>query len=184
MRHHGWLTWARIAIDHEADALNRRVTAQTGTYNLLAEFEASLVAVTAVALSLDALYGVAGDLGIRPPSGNRGTRARRVAESLKRGTRATKSASKWYISVDSIFKLRDDAVHFGEYEATPEWHPVLQSNVSPEIRKWRLEVAKDAIDFLFEVLDAWAQHPSRMTKAWAVNFTPSIEDIRSKRRHP
>lgn len=183
MRHHGWATWARIAIAHENEAKANQVKSADETDNILREFEPSLVAATAVAFALDALSGVAEGLGIRLQQGRRrANRGRKVAETLKRGTTATKSSSMWPHRMQQLFQLRREAVHFGEEDSSPEWHPVLQSNVGPEIRKWRYEVAAEAVDLLFEVLDSWAKHPAPVNKEWAERFAPSVEALHQSRQ--
>jgi hypothetical protein len=56
MKHHAWITWAEIAIDHEAEA--RRARFQKPAE----EFRSGLVAITTAVFALDAFYGVAEQL--------------------------------------------------------------------------------------------------------------------------
>ena len=179
MRHHGWMTWTRIAIEHEAQARKARRTRSTDPNK---EFEASVVAITAVAFALDALFAVAKAAGIPDQAGTgRGNRGRKVAEVLKRGTSDTRLASTWTRRMDALFAARRKVVHFGEENKSAVWDSVLQSYVAPEIWEWRLEVAQEAVNLLFEVLDGWQQHPRRATMDWAQNMTKSIVDLRSMR---
>jgi hypothetical protein len=176
IRHHGWYTWAEIAIEQETVARAARAT------NPVDEFRPSLVAMTAAAFSLDALYGV-GQLLIPPPGGDlpkrrasrRPPRGAQVAELLKRGVSPGKLALEWPARITALYEARDDAVHFGEEDAEPVFHPALNSHVAPEIMEWRFEAAEEAVDLLLEVVTNWAHHPSRHTKTWADGARDAVD---------
>ncbi len=176
IRHHGWYTWAEIAIEQEAVARRARAT------NPVNEFRPSLMAMTAAAFALDALYGVGQQL-IPPPGGTspknrpsrRPPRGPQVAELLKRGVSPGKLARSCPERITALYDTRDDAVHFGEEDAEPVFHPALSSHVAPEIFEWRFEAAEEAVDLLLEVLTKWAHNPSRHTKTWAGGAREAVD---------
>jgi hypothetical protein len=178
LRHHAWVTWAEIAIRHEAFAKEARAGGD------VYEFRPGLVALTSAAFSLDALYGVAKHLV--PDPGAKRDRGARVAERLKRGVSPGKLATTWPKRIRHLFDERDAAVHFGEETASPVWHPTLNSNVDPHVLRWGADSATEAIDLLLDVLGAWADHPSKLTREWSA-FKPSVralEELRESYRGP
>jgi hypothetical protein len=173
-RHHAWVTWAEIAIQNEA--LAKEARARKDAY----EFRPGLVAITSAAFALDALYGVATRL--IPDPGTRGDRGARVVERLKRGVSPGKLAAHWPTLIRHLFDERDEAVHFEEVTMSPMWHPTLESHVDWNVLRWRVEAAEAAVDLLLDVLEAWADHPSKHTAEWSEAFKPSVralEDLRA-----
>jgi hypothetical protein len=69
MRHHAWVTWADIAIRHEAFAKEARAGGD------VYEYRPGLVTLTSAAFSLDALYDAVKELVPDDP-GIRGARSR------------------------------------------------------------------------------------------------------------
>lgn len=179
---HGWSVWGQIAIDHEHAARDAREK------DLTTEHLSGLVAIAAAAFALDALYGVARRL-IHVPEIDDGEspdfadeehgrrRARHVADRLRRGVSPGRLAESWHGRVRELYRTRDQAVHFGEKDTEPVWHPGLQSNTSAESVAWRLEVAEAAVDLMLEVFTAWAKHPSPEVRKWAEMFTPSVVSL-------
>jgi hypothetical protein len=98
MRHHAWITWAEIAIDHEDEARRTRVLKPAE------EYRPGLVAITATAFALDAFYGVAREL--IPDPGVKGARGVVVAERLKRGVAGGPKAHTWPQRIEALFKTR------------------------------------------------------------------------------
>jgi hypothetical protein len=189
IRQHGWIVWAQIAIDHEKDARRARETGET------TEHLPGLVAIAAAAFALDALYGAAKDLipipeadGVHEPddcdeldNNRKRKRARRVAECLRRGVSPGKLGESWPKRIRELYSTRDAAVHFGEKDSDPVWHPGWQSNTSPEAVAWRLEEAESAVDLMLEVFEGWARHPSAPIREWAERFRPSVDDLLNRR---
>jgi hypothetical protein len=188
--HNAWYTWADVAIRHERLA---RLARNRGD---LYDFRPGLVALTAAAFALDALYEVAKDLvplslptrvgrewprrwknAVRElrgkPRERRGDHGRRVGERLKQGVSARKHAagkltSKWPRRIGRLFDERDLAVHFKE--GPPQRlvpHPTVATHVDPMNVRWGADAATSAVDLVLEVLDAWATHPKDLVGGWA-----------------
>jgi hypothetical protein len=108
---------------------------------------ASLIAVSASAHCLDALYGSVD--AVAPPP-------RAVAEAWSAAR--TKSAQSWPTEFRWLFDLRDAAVHFAEADKAPVPHAVAPTNVSPENVTYSLESAKRAVDLALDC-NACGIHP-------------------------
>ncbi len=144
-------TWIELALRHLADANEKRIArtaAWTGTNEeikaatLEREFEASMQAIMAVAISIDAFYALILPQVQLPPSLVERWRTKRTArysqltEVIRRafglkpnGTAALRQNLK------EIFRLRDLAVHpSGKIEA-PIFHPEIEVGV-----EWRFAV--------------------------------------------
>jgi hypothetical protein len=173
MTHHAWVTWAEIAIRHEAFAREARAVGD------VYEYRPGLVALTSAAFSLDALYGVARQLV--PDPGTRGDRGAMVAERLKRGVSPGKLAATWPKRIHHLFDERDAAVHFGEATVSPVWHPDLNSNVDPHVLRWGADTGTEAVDLLLDVLTTWADHPSKLTTQWSEACKPSVRALEELR---
>jgi len=144
-------TWVELALRHLADANEKRIertTAWTGgneeikASTLEREFEASMQAIMAAAISIDAFYSLIQPQVQLPPSiverwrTKRTARYSQVTEVIRRafglkpkGTAALRQNLK------EIFRLRDLAVHpSGKIEA-PILHPEIEVGV-----EWRFAV--------------------------------------------
>ena len=174
MKHHAWITWAEIAIDHEAEARRVRFLKPAE------EFRPGLVAITAAAFALDAFYGVAEQLV--PDPGTESPRGAVVAERLKQGVAGGPKAYTWPLRIKALFKTRREAVHFGEAAAPPVMHDALNSHVSPEVFSWRLEAAQDAVDLVLEVFETWVENPSKLTKDWAAAYGHAVAGLVRRRQ--
>jgi hypothetical protein len=171
--HHAWVTWAELAIQHEAFA--RDAHEAKDVY----EFRPGLVALTSAAFALDALYGVAKHL--IPDPGTKGHRGAIVAERLKRGVTPGKLAAKWPQRIRDLFDERHAAVHFGEEVSDLEWHSGLSSNVDPHVLRWGADAAMQSVDLLPEVFAAWADHPSKLIREWSTSYKPSVRALEELR---
>lgn len=183
IRQHGWIVWGQIAIDHEREA--REARRRDPAYEHLP----GLVAIAGAAFALDALYGVA--RGLIPveevdraedggdEAGRK--RARHVAERLRRGVSPGRLAQTWPARIRELYKTRDEAMHYGERDASPVWHPALQSNIAPQAFEYRLEAAETAIDLMLEVFEGWGRRPSAPIREWAERFRPSVDDLVNRR---
>ena len=137
MKHHAWITWAEIAIDHEDDARRTRLLKPAE------EFRPGLVAITAAAFALDAFYGVA-EQHVPDPA-TRSPRGAVVAERLKRGVAGGPKAYTWPQRIKALFKTRREAVHFGEAAAPPIMHDALSSHVCLEVFSRRFPPAIESM---------------------------------------
>ena len=172
--HHTWDTWTDLAIRHERHALRAHESRD------IYEYRPGLIAITSSAFALDALYGVAKDL--IPDPGAKGSLGAKIGERVKRGVSPGKLAQSWPDRIGDLFRLRREAVHFNEETVAPVWHEAYQTNVDPFVIRWGADAATSAVDLALEVLDGWARHPSRYTKAWAARHAPGVRafhDLRS-----
>jgi hypothetical protein len=166
--HHAWYTWAEIAIRHECLAKRAR---EAGDVH---EYRPGLVAITSAAFALDALAGVAAELGFEQRSGRRGGT---IAERLKRGVDPGKLSAEWPRRILNLLEERNAAVHFEEQPAEPVWHPSLETKVDPFVARWGSDGATAAVDLLLEVLAGWADHPSSEVQSWATAMADSVRAL-------
>jgi hypothetical protein len=119
-----WLNWTAIAIEHEHEAHeSRQAEVESGGDQpafgdaLLRETKASLIAVSATAHALDALYGA-----VKPSipiaraltdtwKANELPREKWILETLKHGFNVGPYTAHWAIELVWLFDLRDAAVH-------------------------------------------------------------------------
>jgi hypothetical protein len=172
LRQHGWLVWARIAIDHEAEVGRLRLA------DPIIEYQPGLVAIAAAAFSLDALYAAVGELIPQgPPPGDDAARKKHVADRLRRGVSPRSLSESWPSRIGDLYDTRDKAVHYKEADVEPVWHEVLQSNVSPDVVGWGLEAAESAVDLMLEILTSWAGRPSPQARSWAEAYGHAVADL-------
>jgi hypothetical protein len=157
MKSNFWSNWSYIAVDHtrtarrERDALLRDWTGEEkDATRMLAETNAALVAVAAVAFAVEAFHAdVAPILGRSADT--------RVARGKQRGyvidtfRHVIPSANRWQKELNWLFDLRDDEVHFiGEF-AESQPHPALPMNVAKEHIRFSVESAERAVALLVRV---------------------------------
>ena len=121
---HLWMHWPHIAFDQEKIAARaREELLALGPSDpdfgraLERETHASMIAVSAAAHAIDALYGEVAPL-IPLPDGmadrwkaNRTARPSRILETLQVGCRLGKRTSEWPPAFRELYTLRDAAVH-------------------------------------------------------------------------
>lgn len=179
IRHHAWATWATIAIEHERIAWETRTTAPAD------ELRPALVAITAAAFALDALYGSSVErFGVPTPevSCDESARWRRVAEAMRRGVSPASVAESWRDRIQELFDQRDDAVHFDEVDRPPVWHEPLHSKAAAEHGYWSLERATIAVDLVLDVLISWRDSPSKAAREWSEAYGDLVPSIVEQRR--
>jgi hypothetical protein len=183
---HMWIWWAEIAIDHEAEARSARESAAAGRplgLALSAETRAAMVAMSASAHALDAVYGA---VKARLPAAREGdTRWSNVLEMLKRGfeIRGDAGGGRWAREFEWLFDVRDAAVHFKESQNPTEPHP-LGTRTGRENVTYSLEPAERAVLLMFEVLDVCTSSPrdSHPTIVeWATAMHPVIDQLKTRR---
>lgn len=173
-----WPRWTEIAFDHELDASDARARAEHGN-----ELRASLIAVSASAHALDALYGIikaqlktAGAVVPRPDS-----RHSAVREALKLGFRFRGNPSRLDIEFEWLFDLRDSAVHYEENPGEPQPHP-SGGRTGAAGAGFRLEDARRAVDLVVEILGICASAPKPPLQPWTSQYEASIKTILAERR--
>jgi hypothetical protein len=181
IKHHAWISWLQVAIEHEPFAWKARLEWKSGQQDVPMdrEFKPALIATTAVSFALDALYEAMKPL-ISPPI-QAASRWAFIAETLKRATVDGRTSSKWPSQIKSLFADRDHAVHFGETFQAPVPHP-RGTNVSPELITWSPESASQAVDLGLQVVDTLVRQPRPAIKQWAEDFRQAVEDLLEQRR--
>ena len=149
-----WSNWSYICVDHAKVARRERdalVAGWAGTSHdaerMLAEMNASLVAVAAAAFALEAFHAdIAPSLGREADA--------RVGRGKARGyilatfREAMPAAGRWQRDIEWLFKARDAEVHFvGEFAPLVR-HPAIPTNVALETVTFSVEAAERAVDLL------------------------------------
>jgi hypothetical protein len=194
INNHLWATWMKTAIEqaHRARQTRGRLTSypwpqeQSPSADWIAmleqEFQASLLAVTASALALDALYGAAISKQLRGTWEDTG-RAGRIHESLKRTFETGPVNTHWATEFKWLFARRDAAVHSEEEPQPSARHP-LGMNLSPEYVQYSVEPAERAVTFALSVLRRCVDFPRRGNQeaaAWALRARPKVEELEQMR---
>jgi hypothetical protein len=126
-----WGQWGEIALDREhhartagAQALAEHRNGRKAAPALALEFLASLVAVSAAAHALDAIYGqmVTEDIKAAGPKDD-SPREGHIRECLKQRFSTGKKDKPWVAEFEWLFKLRDAAVHAKSEQLPPVPHP-------------------------------------------------------------
>jgi len=178
---HLWIKWLEIAYEHQQEALQARErslqTAETGAEFSAAlgdEMRASMVAITAAANAVDALYGEIKPLVPVPEEvraawkANRAPRHARIRETLKEGCALGRLNAEWSSRFKHLYRLRDPVVHHEIRSLPTVRHPNGRTNVSQEMADYSSENATAAVDLAFEVVLTTIRHPrSPDLTAWA-----------------
>jgi hypothetical protein len=135
VNNHLWSAWMKTAIEQAQRARQARgrfasypwSPEQSPTAEWIAmleqEFQASLVAVTASALALDALYGAAISEQLRGSGSKRPRRAGKIYESLKHAFDTGPVNEHWADEFKWLFARRDASVHPEEKPQPSDRHP-------------------------------------------------------------
>jgi hypothetical protein len=193
------LHWATIAVRHEALArrerweLERRRDITGGRIDPTKEMHAALIAISAVAHTLDALYGEIRNLALppalratwaKPRSGP--PRQEKIVQALKHGFAIGKQAEHWAEELDWLDGLRDAAVHPKiEFREAKE-HPVA-GPTAPAYAEYSLESAGRAVDLMLDVFAMCGTAPKPGLEQWAEevdkNIAPMLEAQRVSSRY-
>ena len=154
-----WYNWARIAVEHEREAvaareeLKRVWTLPHASRDILTEMHPSMVAIVACALAFDALHA-----DVAPIVGRdhdpRGKGQRQWVYMLDTFKVAIPAAAKWHAELSWLIEQRDNAVHFQASTEEPVPHPELPTSVSPQNVEFSRETATRAVDLLFRIFGA------------------------------
>jgi hypothetical protein len=191
INNHLWSTWMKTAIEQAQRA--RQARGELASYpwspeqspsaewiaTLEREFQASLVAVTASALALDALYGAAISEQLRGSQLKRPRRAGKIHESLKLAFDTGPVNKRWADEFTWLFAQRDAGVHPEEKPQPSDRHP-LGMNLSPEYVLYSVEPAERAVAFALSVLRRCVDFPRTGNKeaaAWALRARPKVEEL-------
>jgi hypothetical protein len=178
--------WADAAVEHERRAREGREQvlrdhAAADTPRMTAELHAAMVAVSACAHSLDALYAELAEL-VGPETFADWEKIRRpgrwaeVAGII--GLAFDVDVADWRPRLRSLFKLRNDAVHPKVRFESPQKHPALPVNVASEYLLFSVESATESVDLLLEILATCADAPrTELTEAWARDAVAPIKRL-------
>jgi hypothetical protein len=183
-----WYSWMKVAIEHMQTARAARTAAaapgipgnEFSTW-MSREFQASLVAVSASAHALDALYGsTVIPQAVRDMWKGKGTKRQgKIREALKQVFDTGQVNAKWVADFDWLFDLRDAALHAEEKPQPPVPHP-LGTNTAPENVDYSIESAERAVDLAVSVLKWCADHPRpKLTDAvaWAGANRAPVQEL-------
>lgn len=192
-----WISWSRIAIKQEAAARSARQRAkwlnQEGKYcgdELNEELEAVLVAITASANALEAVYG---GLLTRAPSLVPPDNTRPDWQKILLALEACfeldpQKLQTWGSRFERLFAIKRNAVvHFKEPSWALKVHP-LGLRTSPEHCEYTLEEAELSVGLILDVLTTCGSSSVRTTnvKAYRTEFHVNSErltDFRHYLRH-
>jgi hypothetical protein len=186
MQPHLWVWWAEIAIDQERLAREARSEALAITPAgdgfgdaLIRETRGSLIAVSASAHALDALYGVVKSLVVPVKASNR---RGKLLETFKAAfyVQGPAGGGGWAREFKWLFKRRDAAVHHNEENRGSVPHPT-GTNTSWANVAYSLESAERAVDLLLEVLETAFQLPRPPLAEWASDHQHVLEMLRERR---
>jgi hypothetical protein len=164
-----WILWSNVAVRHEGEAFKARqraveINKRRGHIGdeLNREFESVLVAVTACANALEALYG--GLLATAPTLARPEHEQpdwRKVWRTLDACFDLGPGRATWPNRFEDLFKAkRNTIVHFKEPLRPLAPHP-LGITTSAEYGEYSLEEAEKSVDLLLEVLTTCANSRGR-----------------------
>jgi hypothetical protein len=190
MRTHLWISWARIALKHEAMAhAARQEMQQPGVDQsrlLEREADAGLVGICAAAFALEALYRELDEAGMVPAATlaawktNRLSDDKQILELLKLAVDPKGLVNSWKRELAWLFGVRGSSVHYrGSFEA-PQPHP-LGTNVAPSQIAYSAEHATRAVDLLLGILKRCRDKPKPATRTWSQSMRGAIEDLIGRR---
>jgi hypothetical protein len=188
-----WDQWGEIAVEREgtartarADLVAQHRRGQEPAPAMLTELLASMVAISAAAHALDALYGqlVTPEIKAAGP-GDDQRREAHIRECLKRRFDTGKRDREWVSRFKRLFDLRDAAVH-AKVELLPAVpHPSGVSNAGQVNADYSAEEAVKAVDLMLDVLNTCVQNPKPSEaegKKWAADHGPAVQTLTTKLR--
>jgi hypothetical protein len=177
IRTHLWVSWARVAITHEAVALAARKPAQQPGANLSLvlerEGDAGLVGICAAAFALEALSRELEELGLLPAATvaawgtmGRPDAAAATLEVLKVSVDPKGMVNLWKQELSWLFQIRGASVHYQGSFQPPQPHP-LGTNVAPSQITYSAENTTRAVDLLLGILEQCRDRPKPGARQWS-----------------
>jgi len=192
MRTHLWLSWNRIAIDHELLAKAAREELELAAAEnrdglmLQREADAALVAICAAAFALEALTRELDDLITLPSDVQAAWQdtpppaARKVLELLKLAVDPRGLVELWTRELGWLFAVRGAAVHYEGLNEPTQPHPV-GINVSVAQVTYSPENATRAVDLLLGVLERCRDRPKPAVHGWSQSIRHAFDELISRR---
>ena len=157
LRSNLWSNWSYIAVDHARTARAEREALVESwrrepkdTSRMVAETNASMVAIGAVAFAIEAFHADVAPL-VGRSADTRVAKGRQRDYLLDTFRRNLDPANRWQKDLAFVFDLRDDAVHFIGINNPPEPHPAIPTNVAREHLRFSVESAERSVEFLVRV---------------------------------
>lgn len=191
-----WPNWLAISFDHlkEADSARQRLAVAVGddageANALVAEYQASLQAISSSVFALDALYGVISAM-ITVPEADKASRIERkagravwVADAVVRASaRMPNDVAKILTKrIHCAYQARDLAVHPPHIQEPYAVHPLLQNTKVPQ--RWldyNLETSRELSTWITEALSWVIDHPKPSNTAlteWAARASKILHRI-------
>jgi hypothetical protein len=190
IRTHLWISWARIALKHEAAAHAVRQDAQQTNADLarilLQEADAGLVGICASAFALEALSRELDELGIVPTATraawkkNRLSDDKQILELLKLAVDPKGLVNLWRRELPWLFKVRGSSVHYrGSFEA-PQPHP-LGTNVTSTQLTYSAENSTRAVNLLLGILERCRDKPKPPARDWSRGMRGAVDALIGRR---
>jgi hypothetical protein len=192
MRTHLWMSWTRIAIDHEMLAkaargeLKQAAPEERDGFMLQGEADAALVAICAAAFALEAFTRELDDLITPPPAtlaawqDNPPPADRQVLELLKLAVDPRGLVAMWTRELAWLFGVRGAAVHYEGANEPTQPHPV-GINVSVAQVTHSLENATRAVDLLLGILERCRDRPKPPVLGWSRSIRHVFDELTSRR---
>jgi hypothetical protein len=192
IRTHLWISWARIAIKHEAAAhAVRQEMQQPGADQsglLLQEADASLDGICAAAFALEALSrelvplgGIAQATVEKWKQQAERPKAKDVALEVLAQTFDTRHVySSWRHELEWLFDMRGSSVHYEGVFEPPKLHP-LGMNVAPAQEAYSAENVTRAVNLLLGSLERCRDKPKPPAKQWSRDMRGAINELVSHR---
>jgi hypothetical protein len=172
IRTHLWVSWARVAITHEAVALAARKPAQQPGTNLSLvleqEGDAGLVGICAAAFALEALSRELEELNLLPAAilAKWANKSPKMREKTMEVLKATVGVTNlWGRELRWLFRIRGESVHYtGSFQA-PQPHP-FGTNAPSQIT-YRAENTTRAVNLLLGILERCRDKPKPGARQWS-----------------
>jgi hypothetical protein len=192
MRTHLWMSWARVALQHETMVeAARQELQQAGPENmngrlLQNEADAGLVAICAAAFAIEALSRELDELVIVPPATLAAWRKKpppadkQVLELLKLAVDPKGLVAGWKRELSWLFGVRGGAVHYRGVSEPVQAHPV-GINVAVAQVTYSTENATRAVDLLLGILERCRDKPKPPVKKWSQDMRVTINELIGRR---
>jgi hypothetical protein len=192
MRTHLWMSWARIALQHETmttaarEELEQAAPGNRNGYMLQNEADAGLVTICAAAFALEALSRELDELVTVPPATLAAWQRKpppadkHVLELLKLAVDPKGLVNAWKRELAWLFEVRGGAVHYGGVSEPAQPHPI-GINVAAAQVTYSSENATRAVDLLLGVLKRCRARPKPPVRGWSGAMRHIIDELVGRR---
>jgi hypothetical protein len=192
MRTHLWMSWARIALQHETMTTAARQELQQAAhenrngYMLQNEADAALVAICAAAFALEALSRELDELITIPPATLAAWQRKpppadkQVLELLKLAVDPRGLVNVWKRELAWVFGVRGGAVHYRGVSEPAQPHPI-GINVAVAQVTYSFENATRAVNLLLGVLERCRARPKPPVRGWSRDMRHVIDELIGRR---